>query len=107
MLIDWLEDIIGLRNKVANRRDVIDSSGGDTSVHDLATSLAELYTELQNMMGKQKVNDQRLLEVAQMQLQEQNDRVDYIKKYLGDQREKLTDLNVQAKLLTGKVHNVG
>ena len=102
-----LEDITGLRNKVANRRDVIDSSGGDTSVHDLATSLAELYTELQNMMGKHKVNDQRLLEAAQMQLQEQNDRIDFIKKYLGNQREKLTDLNIQTKLLTGKVHNVG
>ena len=58
-------------------------------------------------MGKHKVNDQRLLEAAQMQLQEQNDRIDFIKKYLGNQREKLTDLNIQTKLLTGKVHNVG
>ena len=79
MLIDLLEDITALRNKVANRRDVVDSSGGDTSVHDLATSLAELYSGLQSMMGKHKVDDQRLLDAAQQQLQEQNDRIDNIK----------------------------
>ena len=58
------------------------------------------------MLGRHKVNDQRLLDAAQLQLQEQNDRIDHIKKYLGNQKEKITELNVQAKLLTGKVYNV-
>ena len=106
MLINLLEDVTRLRNKVANRREVIDSSGGDTSVHDLATSLASLYSDLQEKMGRHRVNDSRLLDVARTQLQEQNDRIEYIKKYLGAQREKLTDLSTQARLLTGKLHNV-